>query len=130
MDERVEKPKKKRVMTEAQKDQLRANMAKARAVRLERIKKKKLENDLPGVDATKLPGEGAVEILRRLVMILCSRFADGRMDKRSCLLCEMRIPPNIENFENPCPCQSAWKYVDFIDRRDQEKKDAERREAS
>ena len=128
MDERV---KKKRVMTEAQKERLRANMAKARQVRLDRIAAKKRENDLSAEAANKLPGEGAVEVLRRMTMILCSRFADGRMNKKSCLLCEMRVPELPEpDFVNPCPCQDAWSYIEYVDSRDQEKKNAERREAS
>ena len=128
MDERV---KKKRVLTEDQKERLRANMAKARKVRLERIAQKKRENDLSVEDAKKLPGEGAVEVLRRMTMILCSRFGDGRMNKRSCLLCEMRVPEVIpQGFVNPCPCQDAWAYIEHVDNRDQEKKNAERREAS
>lgn len=130
MDERLEEPKKKRRVTEEQKVQLRANMAKARAVRLERIKQDRMRKDFPEADRL-TSGHGAVETLRRLLMLLCSRFGDGRMDKRSCLLCEIRVPPNptIE-FVNPCPCQEGWRYVSYVDKRESDEKNGERREAS
>tara|TARA_Y100000593_G_scaffold82667_1_gene155434 strand:- start:410 stop:796 length:387 start_codon:yes stop_codon:yes gene_type:complete len=127
VDERVEdKPRRKRYMSPAHKKKAAISLAKARKVKKERAQQRRKAEEFPEEDVKNLPGEGAVEILRRMVMILCSRFADGRMDKRTCLMCEMRVPPNSgPEYKNPCPCQDAWRYVAYIDRRDQKAANAE-----
>jgi len=126
MDERVDKEKTKKYMSPERKEALRRNLAKARAVRMEKINARKKALAESG-DAQGFSGAGATEIVRKMLLLLSSRFGDGRISKRSCLLCETQVPNAPDsNYKNPCVCQEAWEFVDFVDTRDQERLNAER----
>jgi hypothetical protein len=117
-------PRNKRTMTAEHKEKLRRNAAKAREVRAKRVAEKRKVREVGDI-GKRLPGEGAVDILRRMLIILSSRFSDQRMDKRSCLMCEMRVPVNPSpQFVNTCPCQEGWRYIDQYDRMVQENPDS------
>jgi hypothetical protein len=93
----------KREVSEATKEKLRSNLTKARAVRSKRAAERK---EVRGAGRDQIAKSASV--VGRILSVIGSKFADGRTDKRSCIVCENKV---IGGTSNACPCQDGWRLI-------------------
>ena len=98
--------KKKRNVSEATKDKLRKNLAKARSVR-----SAKAVNRREVKDASRNKLVEMSNTLKDVLMVISTSFADGKVNKDCCSACESNYIPG----RNSCPCQKAWATVGEVE---------------